>query len=224
MENSVINYSPSCRSKPVNLRSSSEHKWRYLWWNGTIMFKTQKGSKDINACRSLTQKRRNCWIKSLFLFSLGTNNYSRFFITLRLNHWCHMDYFINVLTTFLGLECVSCFAVYTGSEISRISLKIVICDLKINEVHFWVNYPFKSRHCFQLPRQSSSSCHCPVALTWDLKSCDYSEPKHRSEDWNTFFSLKWESRKHFRERIAGGLKWGFVGVLLKMSSVWLWWI
>ncbi len=30
--------------------------------------------------------------------------YSRSFITLRLNHWCHMDYFNNVLTTFLGLD------------------------------------------------------------------------------------------------------------------------
>ncbi len=29
--NSVINYSPSCRSKPV--RPSSEHKLRYFWWN-----------------------------------------------------------------------------------------------------------------------------------------------------------------------------------------------
>ncbi len=28
----------------------------------------------------------------------------------------HMDYFNDVLTTFLGLEHVSCVAVYTGSE------------------------------------------------------------------------------------------------------------
>ncbi len=46
--------------------------------------------------------------------------------TLRLNHR-HMDYFINVFTTFLDLEhvsFVSCIAVYGGSESSRISSKI----------------------------------------------------------------------------------------------------
>ncbi len=32
-----------------------------------------------------------------------------------------MDYFNNVLTTFLGLERVSCIGVYAGSESSRIS-------------------------------------------------------------------------------------------------------
>ncbi len=35
-----------------------------------------------------------------------------------------MDYFTDVLTTFLGLERVRCVAVYAGSESSRISSKI----------------------------------------------------------------------------------------------------
>ncbi len=43
------------------------------------------------------------------------------FMTFRLNHWCHMDYFNNVLTTFLGLESGSCVSVWAGSESSRIS-------------------------------------------------------------------------------------------------------
>ncbi len=50
--------------------------------------------------------------------------YSHRFITLWLNHWCHMDYLNNVLTTFLGLECGSYLAVYAGSESSQISSKI----------------------------------------------------------------------------------------------------
>ncbi len=50
--------------------------------------------------------------------------YSRSFITLQLNHWCHMDYFKDVFTIFLGLERVSSVAVYAGSESSRISSKI----------------------------------------------------------------------------------------------------
>ncbi len=35
-----------------------------------------------------------------------------------------MDYFNNLLTTFLGLESVTCAAVFAGSESSRISSKI----------------------------------------------------------------------------------------------------
>ncbi len=45
--------------------------------------------------------------------------YSRSFLKLQLTHWCHMDYFNDVLTTFLGLTCGSCIAVYAGSESSR---------------------------------------------------------------------------------------------------------
>ncbi len=35
---------------------------------------------------------------------------------IKLNHWCHMDYFNDVLTMFLGLEHVSYVAVYAGSQ------------------------------------------------------------------------------------------------------------
>ncbi len=34
-------------------------------------------------------------------FFFAHKNYSRSFLKLRLNHWCHMDYFIDILTTFL---------------------------------------------------------------------------------------------------------------------------
>ncbi len=39
----------------------------------------------------LTQKI-NCWVKQLYLHK----KYSRSLITLKLNHWCQMDYFNNV--------------------------------------------------------------------------------------------------------------------------------
>ncbi len=55
--------------------------------------------------------------KLLILFS--HKKYSFSFITLRLNHWCHMGYFNDVLTTFFDLERGSCVAVYPGSESSR---------------------------------------------------------------------------------------------------------
>ncbi len=71
-------------------------------------------STVVNVHQILTQKRRNRWIK-LFLFTLRTK-YSLSFIKLRSNLWYHMDYFNDVLTTFLGLEYFSCVAVYGGLE------------------------------------------------------------------------------------------------------------
>ncbi len=45
-----------------------------------------------------------------------------------------MDYFNNVLTTFLGLECVSSFAVYARSESSWISSENILnCVPKMKE-------------------------------------------------------------------------------------------
>ncbi len=38
--------------------------------------------------------------------------YSCSFVKLRLNNWCHMDYFNDVLATFLSLDCVRILAVY----------------------------------------------------------------------------------------------------------------
>ncbi len=51
------------------------------------------------------------WIKSLFLFSLCTK-YSRSFVKWQLNPWCHMDYFNDLLATFLSLDLVRILAVY----------------------------------------------------------------------------------------------------------------
>ncbi len=48
-----------------------------------------------------------------------------------------MDYFNDVLTNFLGLECGSCAAVYAGTEISRMLSKILICVPKMNKGTTW---------------------------------------------------------------------------------------
>ncbi len=62
---------------------------------------TGRCTLDNGGIRDLEEK--NCWIKSLLLFSLHTKTYSHIFVKLRLNNWCLMDYFTDVLTTFLGL-------------------------------------------------------------------------------------------------------------------------
>ncbi len=50
--------------------------------------------------------------------------FSRSLIKLMLNKCRHMDYFNDVLTTFLGPRQGSCIGVYGGSESSGISPKI----------------------------------------------------------------------------------------------------
>ncbi len=44
-------------------------------------------------------------LNKIFIFVFfAYKKYSRSFIKLQFNHWRHMDYFNNVITTFLGLE------------------------------------------------------------------------------------------------------------------------
>ncbi len=59
----------------------------------------------------------------IFVFFVH-KKYSRSFVKLQLNHWCHMDYFNDVLATFLSLDRVRILAVYGGSESSQNSSKI----------------------------------------------------------------------------------------------------
>ncbi len=44
-----------------------------------------------------------------------------------------MDYFSDVLTTFLVLERVICIAVWSGRKLSYLIISILICVVKMNE-------------------------------------------------------------------------------------------
>ncbi len=70
-------------------------------------------------------------LKVISLVFFAQKKYSCSFIKLWLNQ-CHMDYFTDILTTFLGLGTFSCIAVCGESENSRISSNILICVLKMN--------------------------------------------------------------------------------------------
>ncbi len=51
-----------------------------------------------------------------------------------MNNWCDIDYFIDVLTAFLGLKCGSFVAVYGRvRELSDLIKYILFCVLKMNE-------------------------------------------------------------------------------------------
>ncbi len=72
-----------------------------LWYSCECMSKSDKEEKEL--------------MKKVVIFVFFAHKmYSRSFIKLRLNHWCHMDYFNDVLTTFLGIERGSWAAIYAG--------------------------------------------------------------------------------------------------------------
>ncbi len=69
---------------------------------------------------------KNCWIK------LYKNDFCSF-IKLRLNHWCHMDYFTDFLTMFLslGIFNLHCSLCRVRKLLDFIK-NILICGSKIN--------------------------------------------------------------------------------------------
>ncbi len=79
----------------------------------------------------VTQRRRMVNV----LFFLAHKIYSRNFVKLHLNHWCHMDYFNDtMLAMFLSLNRVRILAVYGRvRELSGMHTNILICFLKMKE-------------------------------------------------------------------------------------------
>ncbi len=69
----------------------------------------------------------------IFVF-FAHKKYSRSFVKLRLNPWCHMDYFNDVLAMFLCVDRGSILAVYERvRELSELIKNILICVPKMNE-------------------------------------------------------------------------------------------
>ncbi len=84
--------------------------------------------------RRKTDMEENKLLNKVIIFVFFAHKkYSHSFIKLRLNHWCHMDNLNNVLPTFLGLERVSCMAVFAGSESSDFLKNILIYVPKMNK-------------------------------------------------------------------------------------------
>ncbi len=131
--NSVINYSPSCSFKPVRhpFIFGTQIKIFLMESESSQTLHRQQGSLHIFS--KMVLGWRQIWIKSLFFFSFAHKKYSRSFVKLLLNPWCHMDYFTDLLATFLDLDRVRTLAVYGGSESSQIPSKnILICVPKMN--------------------------------------------------------------------------------------------
>ncbi len=103
----------------------------------------------------LSRKRWNCWILLLFFVFFAHTKYSRNFIKWWFNHWCHMDHFNYVLTTFLCLDHGGTLAVYWRQRTLRFQtsefvfwrcMKVlrVWNDMRVSNsffkhFYFWVN-------------------------------------------------------------------------------------
>ncbi len=137
-ESSVINHSPSCCSKPIRPSFIFRAQIKIFWMKSGSFLTLHRQQRMrcgilVKAHWRLTRKRRNSWIKSLFLFSLHKERYSRRFIQLRLNHWCHMDYFNDVLT--LTLERVS-----SEDELMSYGFGMTRGWVINDHFHFWVTF------------------------------------------------------------------------------------
>ncbi len=117
---------------------------RYFWWNPRafwhrtqmccVLF-TSRGMHMLWYCRERASKsntEENNLLNKVIIFVLFAHKkYSC--SSVQPNHWCHVDYFNDVLTTFLGLECVSCIAVYAGQKALRFHQKY------LNVFRRWTN-------------------------------------------------------------------------------------
>ncbi len=95
-----------------------------------VLWSERKQRIRVHAC--VTWRRR---IAEVVIFVLFVHKkYSRSFVKLRLNSWCHMNYFNDVFTTSLSLDRVRIRAVCGGvRELSDCIRNIFICVLKMNE-------------------------------------------------------------------------------------------
>ncbi len=109
----------------------------------------------------------------IFVF-FAHKKYSRSFIKLQLNHWCHMDMVVPLLSM-------------QGQKALRFHQNILICVLKANKglgttwgwvindnFHFWVNYPLK-------PIKSKAVKALIVHVNWLLM--DWCKSKYMQQHW-----------------------------------------
>ncbi len=84
---------------------------------------------NASACRS--------WHRTAYAVCVQwilSKMYSHSFVTSRLNPWCHMDYFTDLLATFLDVDPVNHIAIYGRvRELSDSIKNILICVPKMNK-------------------------------------------------------------------------------------------
>ncbi len=124
-------YSDMFTTTFVQHPSSAVNKAHYI-----RVLRQAPASATPHACIVVHKWQQRMTLKrSLFIFNLrAQKKYSCSFITLRLNHWCHMDYFNNALPTFLGHKTFQlCCWLCRVRKLTDFIKNILICVLKMNE-------------------------------------------------------------------------------------------
>ncbi len=93
------------KAQPMGVRLVWEYLFVRCVWKQSLFF-------QFYPIETMTLEAKKLLNKAAIFVFFAHNNYSCIFIKLRLNHWCHMDYFNDVHTTFQGLECGTSLAVY----------------------------------------------------------------------------------------------------------------
>ncbi len=102
-----------------------QFKWNTkATWTKYFSTNQKQDDKMRHELTTCIQNNGCCFVSAAPYAFFVHKKYSGSCITLRLN-WCHMDYFSDLLATFLSL------AVYGGSESSRNSSKCIIKNLNL---------------------------------------------------------------------------------------------
>ncbi len=115
------------KAQPMGVRLVREYLFVRCVWKQSLFF-------QFYPIETMNLEAKKLLNKAAILVFFAHNNYSCIFIKLRLNHWCHMDYFNDVHITFLGLECGTSLAVYICRirKLSDFIKNILICVPKMD--------------------------------------------------------------------------------------------
>ncbi len=108
-------------------RVSTERKQRMLFCvSRTTQIGCFRSNQSVNKCRKMVLGWRGgdeLLNKVVIFVFFAYKKYSRSFVKLRLNPWCHMDYFTDLLATFLDVDGDNYIAVYGRDRALRMHQK-----------------------------------------------------------------------------------------------------
>ncbi len=99
-----------------------------LFWSGFLR-KKPCGAAAYAVCVQWIPSKMALWWHELvnevvFFFFFVYKKYYCSFVKLRLNRWCHVDYFTDLLATYLDVDRVNSIAVYGGTDSSQNASKL----------------------------------------------------------------------------------------------------
>ncbi len=131
---SLLAYAVLCQLRNTDTFSTLFTLWFERKQRIHVVHLTQNSIHCLRSVDTLQNGARVTRRRQVISVFFAYKKYSRSFVKLRLNPWCHMDYFTDLLATFLDLVRSNYIAVYGRvRELSECIKKILICVPKMNE-------------------------------------------------------------------------------------------